>query len=441
MVEKTEETKVAQILGWCLVAGKEKEYCLQFPKLSVEESLLVSETLQEYSASPEKKNEKSLKAILETVCEKKELILGKEQKQYLVYVLENSAHRFGPLSELLEDNNLEEISGIGLGLNNSVRVFHFRNGWMKTNLCLVNEEWVKECINKMARPVGRRLSFKTPKINAVLGNGFRLNASMKPVAFSGINFTIRRFRNQSLAALDLVKLKVLNMRMLSFLKLAIECEASILVAGNTGSGKTSTLNALFEFMPEEERLILLEETPELSIHKAHIIRLMVEEEQGIELNELISETLRMRPDRIIVGELRTAKDVQAFLNTLQAGQGKGSYATFHAVNAAEAVKRMNNLGAEKYDIASLDLLLIQRRWSHSKENHQPIRKITEIAELDEDGNVRILFEFDFEKNEWIEQEKSQRIAKKVGQCLGCSEKEFAQIWKNEEEQLWKNWKN
>ena len=201
----------------------------------------------------------------------------------------------------------------------------------------------------------------------------------------------------------------------------MQADCSLVIAGNTGSGKTTSLNAIFSFVPLNERIVVIEETPELKIPHKHVVKLTVCKEKGIEMHHLIEDSLRMRPDRIIVSEIRSAEETRAFINTLLAGQGKGSYATFHANSAKEAVKRLEFLGIRSVDIASIDLLLIQRRWPRAiNKRIFEERRIIEVAELSEKAKLRMLYRFDYKKNRLIKTNKSRRIAEKIERTFGTN---------------------
>ena len=181
---------------------------------------------------------------------------------------------------------------------------------------------------------------------------------------------------------------------MAFLGMCMECYLNVLVAGNTGSGKTSTLNSLFSFIPADERIILVEETPEISLPHRHLVRLSVCDELGVRMDELVSDTLRMRPDRVIVGEVRTPQESRAFVNTMLAGQGKGSYATFHAQTGREALTRLQSFGISAADLFALDLIVVQRRWA---QKGKLLRRVTEIA-VQDSGRLEPAYGYDFRKD-------------------------------------------
>jgi len=282
----------------------------------------------------------------------------------------------------------------------------------------------------MARSLGRRLSMQNPRLNACLENGCRINASIPPVSFFGPNFTIRKFREKPFTPSDLIENKTINSKAMAFLWIAMETDCSVLFVGNTGSGKTSTMNALFAFVPSNERIIAVEETPEIFLPHSHIIKLNVAEEMGIVMHDLIFDTLRMRPDRIVVGEIRTPNETKAFIDTLLAGQGKGSYATFHGKSSKEALNRLEKFGASKNDLNSIDLIVVQKRWTKidlEKGNRNELRRVFEITEVLESENSlkqNRVFEFDFEKSSLVEKNISKKVFERAKVCFGKNEKEL-----------------
>jgi Flp pilus assembly CpaF family ATPase len=193
------------------------------------------------------------------------------------------------------------------------------------------------------------------------------------------------------------------------------------------------MNALFSFVPPNERVIVVEETPEIRLPHKHVVKLTAVREQGIGMQHLIVESLRMRPDRIIVGEVRSREEVGAFIDTLLAGQGKGSYATFHSQSSQEAIKRMAGLGVMPMDLCSIDLVVVQRRWNRIDAKSgasAEVRRATEISELlGEDGAVKVnrLFEFDYARDRLVRANRSVAVMEKAKRAFSfgdaCFEKE------------------
>ncbi|MDO8647553.1 MAG: ATPase, T2SS/T4P/T4SS family [Candidatus Diapherotrites archaeon] len=306
--------------------GKELLYCINLPELSIQEAGLLAEAFEEFKllSNPEFEELNNLEFFFKEFCDRNLVQIDSGQEEYLLEILRLSAFGFGPLSRLLENESIEEIAITGLGKEKPVRVFDRKLGWLKTNFSYANQSSVKNAVNKMARRLGKRLSMQNPRLNAMLPDGSRLSCSIEPVSFLGPNVTIRKFGKKPFSPLDLAANKTATAEALAFLQIAFQTDSSVLIAGNTGSGKTSLLNALFCFVPENERIIAVEETPELKIMHEHLIKLNVSEGLNVGMKDLIIDSLRMRPDRVIVGEVRNSEEVLAFVDTMLAGQGKGS---------------------------------------------------------------------------------------------------------------------
>lgn len=403
--------------------GKEKFYSLKgVPQFTLQEALLLKKALGEFQVKDEKK--KNLFGFFQKFLERKGIELNELQEKYFLDVLKSCIKGFGVLDYFLKDDELEEVCLIGLGKEKPLRVYHRTFGWLKSNAYFSSEEVAREIVNKMARVSGRRLSLKTPSLNAVLPNGSRLQASIKPIAFSGVNFTIRKFKAKPFTPLELLGNETVCSRVLAFLWLALQGDLSVVICGNTGSGKTSTLNALFSFVSASERVIVVEETPELVVPQEHLVKLNTCDE--VQMGELITETLRMRPDRVVVGEVRSSGEVKAFVDTMLAGQGKGSFTSFHAVSALECVNRLKNLGAGEQDLNALDLVLVQKRWDeiNLKEGvKREVRKLVQVCEID-GGRVRELFGFDFKKRKWVVKGESKKVFSKLEKNFSLSRKEL-----------------
>ena len=401
----------------------EKKYLLKgVPQLSQQEARLFRAVLADFQSGAKKNN--NIEKALEKYCIENLVVLDEEQKQYLQELLESTAFNYGPLTQLLENNDIEEIAIIGL--KKPVFVFDNCFGWLETNLYYCSETEVKNLVNRMAQKLGRRLTMQTPKLNAVLEDGSRLCASIEPVSYSGPAVTIRKFRHEPFTPVDLIGNNTISAEATAFLWMAMQTDCSVLIAGNTGSGKTSTLNALFSFIPKNERIVTVEETPEIRLPHSHIVKLNVAENLGIGMKHLIVDSLRMRPDRIIVGEIRNNEETLAFIDTLLAGQGKGSYATFHAQSAAETTLRLKSIGVNELDIASIDLVVVQRRWNKiESSNATEQRRVIEISEVLNENNeakLNCLFRFDYKKSSLERLGESRKVFEKLEKCFGMGKK-------------------
>jgi archaeal flagellar protein FlaI len=411
-------------------AENENIYVIDFPLLSGEESWLAKQVLNEFRKTYEKnKKNFSVKKCIEFFLNENNLIISKNQKEYLNELIELTAFKSGLLEFFLEDELIEEITLNGLGKENPLFVFHINFGWIKTNLFYSNEEETINLINKLSRKNKRQISLHKPKLNAVLENGNRLNAVIKPVS-NQPSITIRKFKNTPLTVFDLIQSKTVSSEAIAFLELALKTDLSILICGNTGSGKTTFLNSIFCFIPKNERIIIIEETQEIKIPHEHKVMLSTAEGINETMNSLIINSLRMRPDRVIVGEIRSKEEINSFIDTILAGQGRGSFATFHAQTSKEALKRLKLSGVNEQDLNSIDLIISLRRITKARTNSNAVeekRRILEITELNETKNkieLNQLFEFDYEKDYLKKKNKSIRIMNKLKECFGLNETEI-----------------
>ena len=303
----------------------------QIPELSLEEAEFLHDVVGEFKAKENKEEAlHSLAMVMDSWAMNQGIQVEEGQKNYLLEIMQLMCFEFGPMSFLLRDERIEEIAVIGIGSEKPVQVYDTHFGWVKTNLYYTQEKVLKDLVNKMGREIGRRISFQTPSMNATLKNGSRLHAVFEPLAFRHPSITIRKFSALPFSPMDLLNFQAITPEALAFLEWCMKTDASVLVAGNTGSGKTSTLNALLSFIPADERIVMVEETPELRLMHNHIVRLKTAEHLNVSMKELIVNSLRMRPDRVVIGEVRKKEEAEALMDTLLAGQGKGSYATFHS---------------------------------------------------------------------------------------------------------------
>jgi len=309
---------------------------------------------------------------------------------------------YGKLDPMIKDDDLEEIMVIGTG--SFVFVYHRKIGMMVTNVVFESDDDIRSIIDVIARQVNRRIDQQTPILDARLKDGSRVNATLPPVSADGPTLTIRKFRKDPLTVVDLINYKTMSSHLAAFLWVCTDglgvkpCNA--IIAGGTGSGKTTTLNTVAAFVPPRERIITIEDTLELQLPHAHVLRMEtrppnIEGKGELTMDTLVKNSLRQRPDRVIVGEVRGAEAITLFtaLNTGHSGMG-----TLHSNTARETITRLVNppMNVPNIMIPALDFIIMQQRMYRPEGGS--IRRITEVAEIVgmEEGNVQLnrVFEWD-----------------------------------------------
>lgn len=422
------------MLEWGITTARKEGYILKLPRLSPEEERLVEEVSDRFKELSKRREvgkfdeEKGyISKLLIEYCRETSLVIDSSQKEYLTeYVILNVLGLCG-IDLLLKDDKIEEIGLIGV--NKPIYIYLAGEGWKETNLIFKSEGIIIDVINKIARSLGRRITFQNPKLNAVLPDGSRLHASIPPISRGEL--TIRKFRSKPISVLDLANYNTYSLDALAFLSLVFQSDYSVVVAGNTASGKTSTLNALFSYVPMSERVLLIEETPEINIPHKHIVKMLSNPESGIDMRSLVEDTLRMRPDRVIVGEVRTPEEVSALVETVLSGQARGSYATIHAQSSEEVIKRMISLGVMPLDAASIDFIIVQKRMlrydtktRRSWEERRGIQ-ISEVIQEDNLPKINDIFSFDIKNGEMIGNPSKARRIDEIADYFSVSKKELS----------------
>jgi flagellar protein FlaI len=293
---------------------------------------------------------------------------------------------YGPLDPMIADDKLEDVMVTAVG--KPVYVYHRKHGVCFTNVVFENDDSIKYLIDKMARVVGRRIDQQTPLLDARLPDGSRVNATLPPVSLGGPTISIRKFRKDPLTIIDVLNFGTLSTDVAAFLWLVVDGlgikPANILFAGGTGSGKTTILNAATTFVPERERVISIEDTAELQLPHKHWIRLEtrppnVEGRGEITMDDLVKNTLRMRPDRMVVGEVR-GPEARTMFTAMNTGHD-GCMGTVHSNSAAETVIRLTEapMAVPEIMIPALDMIVMQQRIYHRQKGQ--IRRVTEVAEV------------------------------------------------------------
>ncbi len=292
---------------------------------------------------------------------------------------------YGKIDSLIHDDDLEEIMIIGT--NKPVFVYHRKYGMMKTNIIYKDEKELIDLIDSIARQINRRIDQETPILDGRLTNGSRVNATIPPISPDGPSVTIRKFNEDPLTIIDLIHANTISSELAAFLWLCFDGlgvrSANAIISGGTSSGKTTTLNALSSFINPKERIITIEDTLELQIYHEHVVRMEtrppnVENAGELTMDDLVKNSLRQRPDRIIVGEVRGKEAITLFtaLNTGHSGIG-----TLHANDARETITRLTNkpMNVPKIMISAIDFIIMQKRIY--KPDGVSFRRISEVAEI------------------------------------------------------------
>lgn len=324
-------------------------------------------------------------------------------RQKMIQELIDEVTGFGPINSLLNDETVTEVM-----VNGPHQIYVERNGKVElTNLQFRDSQHVMNIIDKIVSPIGRRIDESSPMVDARLPDGSRVNAIIPPLALNGPTITIRKFSKDPFTIDDLIRFGTVTSEMATFLEACVKAKLNMFVSGGTGSGKTTTLNVLSSFIPDDERIITIEDAAELKLTQEHVVSLEtrppnMEGKGEITIRDLVRNALRMRPERIVIGEVRGAEALD-MLQAMNTGHD-GSLATGHANSPRDMLSRLETMvlmaGMElpvkaiREQIAgALDVIVHQSRL---KDGSRRITSISEVQGLE--GDVIVLQEiFRFEQ--------------------------------------------
>jgi pilus assembly protein CpaF len=333
-----------------------------------------------------------------------ETTISREDRERLTSEITDDIVGYGPLERLLADDSVTEIM-----VNGPTDIWIERQGRLyETTVRFTDDSHLRRIINKIVAQIGRRVDEASPMADARLPDGSRVNAIIPPLSLSGPLLTIRKFSRRRLTLEDLVNLGTLSADAVEFLKLCIRAELNILISGGTGTGKTTLLNALSAGIPQDDRIITIEDAAELQLQQRHVIRLEsrprnIEGEGEVSIRQLLRNSLRMRPDRIIVGEIRGAETVD-MLQAMNTGHD-GSLCTVHSNSPRDALHRIETMvlmaGIElpvrairQQSSSALDLIVHIDRLD---DGSRRVTSITEVQRMESDViTLQDLFEFKVE---------------------------------------------
>jgi pilus assembly protein CpaF len=334
---------------------------------------------------------RNVEEIFNEILDRENIIFTRVDRARLFEAVAAEILGFGPIEPLLKDNSINEIM-----VNGPKLVYIERHGRLeKTNIHFQNDEHVMRVIDRIVAPLGRRIDESSPYVDARLPDGSRVNAIIPPLALNGPTITIRKFSKDPYTIDDLIRFGSITPEMAMFMKACVEAKLNILVSGGTGSGKTTTLNVLSSFIPNDERIITVENAAELQLRQEHVITLEsrpanIEGRGEITIRDLVINCLRMRPDRIVVGEVRGGEALD-MLQAMNTGHD-GSLTTLHANSPRDALSRMETMvlmagmdlpvRAIREQVASAVQLLIQQ--DRMKDGSRKIVGITEVQGMEGD---------------------------------------------------------
>ena len=334
-------------------------------------------------------NTDKLRSIIEEgfnqVLEDKKILYNhSEREQMLKWVIADIIG-YGPIEPLLDDSEITEIM-----VNGYDEIFVERFGLIEpTSVKFESNSHLMRVIDRIVSPIGRRVDETSPMVDARLPNGYRINATIPPLSLDGPLLTVRKFATRPFTIQDLITNSTLTIPLANFLKSCVEARVNIVISGGTGTGKTTLLNVLSSFIPEGERVITIEDTAELQLHQTHVVRLEkrppnIEGKGEITIRQLVVNALRMRPDRIVMGECRSGEALD-MLQAMNTGHD-GSMTTVHSNSPRDALRRIETmvlmagmelpLKAIREQVASSIELVI-----HLERMKDGTRKIVQVSEV------------------------------------------------------------
>ncbi|MBI5149135.1 CpaF family protein [Candidatus Pacearchaeota archaeon] len=421
-----------------LATEEGKGYDIELPKVSIATSALLDSIKQKIVESPDiniEANEPASMEIAKKRIRQKAAILLSSYKidqktiEQLIGILINDMLGLGNIDILVNDPQLEEIV---INDRELVRVYHKNYGWLSTNFSIESEKQIENYASIIARRIGRQITNLNPMLDAHLLTGDRVNAVLMPVSTKGNTITIRKFAREPWTVVDFIKNGTCSSEVFALIWTAMQYELNILFSGGTASGKTSMLNVCMPFIPSNHRIISIEDTRELQLPEylywtPLVTRLPNPEGKGaVTMLDLLVNSLRMRPDRIVLGEMRRQAEAEVLFEAMHTGHSV--YATVHADSAAETISRLINppLNVPPNLLKTVDLCLVMFR-----DRRRGIRRVYQVAEFvaeesAERAAVRpnILFRWDPTTDKIVKHLSSLRFLEDLSRNTGMSNTEI-----------------
>ncbi|SKB08552.1 CpaF family protein [Aeromicrobium choanae] len=344
-----------------------------------------------------------VRAELEVILQEEHVQLGSAERAQLMREIEDDALGLGPIQRLLDDDDISEIM-----VNHPSQIFVERKGKLTlADESFSSEDQLRRVIERIVGKVGRRIDESSPLVDARLTDGSRVNAVIPPLAVRGSSLTIRKFAKKALSIQDLINYGSMSPDLAELLELCVRGRLNILVSGGTGTGKTTLLNVLSSFIPEDERIVTIEDAIELKLQQAHVVQLEarpanIEGRGEVTIRDLVKNSLRMRPDRVVIGECRSGEALD-MLQAMNTGHD-GSISTLHANSPRDCIARLETLvlmagmdlplRAIREQIGSAVDMIVQI--SRLRDGSRRITYVTELTGIKDDEPVlNDLYRFDF----------------------------------------------
>jgi pilus assembly protein CpaF len=380
----------------------------------------------------ERGNDAALKARIEQLVDERltadKVPIGRQLRVKLLGDIIDEMVGFGPMEQLLKDDSVSEIM-----VNGHQTIYVEQKGKLTLSpVKFVDVESCRRVIDKILSPLGRRVDESSPLCDARLPDGSRVNVVIPPLALNGPTITIRKFSKSALTMEKLIEFKALSQGMAMFLRAAVHCTMNIIISGGTGSGKTTMLNALSSFIPDGERIVTIEDAAELKLQQEHVVRLEskpknIEGKGEVTIRDLVKNSLRMRPDRIVIGECRGGEALD-MIQAMNTGHD-GSLTTTHANTPRDAIARLETLvmmagmdlpqRAIREQIASAVHMIVQI--SRLADGSRRLMNITELQGME--GNMVTLQDiFKFEQSAVNGEGKIVGVSKGCGLVPKCQDR-------------------
>ncbi len=336
----------------------------------------------------------TIRVKLNELLDRESTPLSQDDRAEIVEDVMDNILGYGPIQVLLDDPSVTEVM-----VNNSDEIFVERAGLIsRTDRRFLDEEHLLRIIDKIVGQVGRRVDEASPMVDARLPDGSRVNAVIAPLAINGPILTIRKFSHDPYTISDLISFGTLDDRLARFLDAAVRGRMNVLISGGTGTGKTTLLNVVSQYVPEDERIVTIEDAAELRLHQQHVLRLEarppnIEGRGQVTIRDLVRNALRMRPDRIVVGEVRGGEALD-MLQAMNTGH-EGSLSTIHANSPRDALSRLETMvlmagfelpvkAIREQAAAALDLIV---QLARLRDGTRRVVKVTEVEGLEGDTVV------------------------------------------------------